>query len=129
VALRFADRYNSAIHLVRVVTVPVYGDISDMGYPNLIQVMEEAAEHYLGTVADRPGMPAERHRQVLPGSPATALETYVKEHHIDLVVMTSHGRGGLGRVAFGSVTDRLLGAAAPVLVVKPAGLAAVHHES
>jgi nucleotide-binding universal stress UspA family protein len=35
------------------------------------------------------------------------------------VIMTSHGRGGFVRSALGSVTDRLLGGAAPVLVVRP----------
>src|SRR5438309_2219119 len=57
---------------------------------------------------------------VLTGPPATELEEYIKAYSIDLVVMTSHGRGGLLRSALGSVTDRLIGeSAAPVLVVRP----------
>lgn len=128
-ALQFANRYDSVLHLVRVVTVPVYGDISDVGYPTVLQVMDEAARNYLGAVVDRPDMPAERHTAVLTGSPAAELESYIRTNHIDLVVMTSHGRGGLSRAAFGSVADRLLGCEAPVLVVKPAGPPAVHHES
>jgi nucleotide-binding universal stress UspA family protein len=47
------------------------------------------------------------------------LEDYAKENAIDLVIMTSHGRSGFARTALGSVTDRLLGGPAPVLVVRP----------
>jgi nucleotide-binding universal stress UspA family protein len=74
-------------------------------------------------------MPAKVHCKVVVGAAATELESYIKEHHIDLVIMTSHGRGGLSRAAYGSVTDRMLGSTAPILVVKPAGIPAVHHES
>jgi nucleotide-binding universal stress UspA family protein len=35
------------------------------------------------------------------------------------VIMTSHGRGGIVRSALGSVTDRMLGGTAPVVVVRP----------
>jgi nucleotide-binding universal stress UspA family protein len=38
--------------------------------------------------------------------------------HVDLVVMSTHGRSGLSRMLIGSVTDRLVRAAkCPVLVV------------
>jgi nucleotide-binding universal stress UspA family protein len=38
--------------------------------------------------------------------------------HVDLIIMSSHGRSGLSRMLIGSVTDKLLRAAScPVLVV------------
>jgi universal stress protein A len=38
--------------------------------------------------------------------------------HVDLIVMSSHGRSGLSRMLIGSVTDKILrGASCPVLVV------------
>jgi nucleotide-binding universal stress UspA family protein len=52
------------------------------------------------------------------GSPTTTLEQYAEVASIDLVIMTTHGRGGIVRAALGSVTDRMLGGAAPVLVVR-----------
>jgi nucleotide-binding universal stress UspA family protein len=120
IALRFADRYDSTIHLVRAVQIPLYGDISgDIGYPDLMEIMEKSAQQYLDRIAERPGMPPKRRSTVLAGAPALELAAYVEENHIDLVIMTSHGRGGLSRAAYGSVTDRLLGECAPVLVVKP----------
>jgi nucleotide-binding universal stress UspA family protein len=51
---------------------------------------------------------------------ADVLETYVREHGIDLVVMTTHGRGGLSRAWLGSVADSFIRqATAPVLLIRP----------
>lgn len=55
---------------------------------------------------------------VVNGPAAEALLFYAGQEAIDLVVMTSHGRGGLLRAALGSVTDRMLGGSAPVLIVR-----------
>ena len=41
-----------------------------------------------------------------------------KSKHVDLIVMSSHGRSGLSRMLIGSVTDKIVrGAPCPVLVV------------
>lgn len=118
-AIRFAERYQSTLHLVRVVTVPLYGDISgEVTYPDLLDIMEDNAAKYLESIGSRPGMPASVQKKVAIGGPAGELLNYVDDHHIDLVVMTSHGRGGISRAALGSVTDRLIGSPAPVLVVR-----------
>jgi nucleotide-binding universal stress UspA family protein len=51
---------------------------------------------------------------------ADVLQTYVREHGIDLVVMTTHGRGGLSRAWLGSVADSFIRqATAPVLLIRP----------
>jgi nucleotide-binding universal stress UspA family protein len=55
---------------------------------------------------------------------AEAILAGAAEQGADLIVMSTHGRGGLDRVAHGSVADRVLRAAAvPVLLVR-AGAAA-----
>ena len=33
------------------------------------------------------------------GAPAVEIDNYIKKHAVDLIVMTSHGRGGLARAA------------------------------
>lgn len=45
---------------------------------------------------------------VLDGFAADQIERYVRTARADLVVMTTHGRGGFNRYWFGSVADRLL---------------------
>jgi nucleotide-binding universal stress UspA family protein len=56
-----------------------------------------------------------------PRHPAEVLLREIKESATDLVVMTSHGRGGFMRWVLGSVTDRVIRGSAPVLVIRPGG--------
>ena len=57
---------------------------------------------------------------VVSGSPANQIIDYAKANAIDLIAMSSHGRTGLGRWVFGSVTDKVLHAGdTPVLVIHP----------
>ena len=52
------------------------------------------------------------------GEPAQNIIDYVKEHSISLVVMSTHGHGGLRRLFLGSVTDRVIRSCeVPVLIV------------
>jgi nucleotide-binding universal stress UspA family protein len=44
----------------------------------------------------------------LEGPPGPALAEYVRDSGVDLVVMTTHGRGGLRRAWLGSVADELI---------------------
>jgi len=54
------------------------------------------------------------------GDAATTIAAAVGPYAIDLIVMGTHGRSGLGRLTFGSVTQHVVGAArCPVLVVPP----------
>jgi nucleotide-binding universal stress UspA family protein len=58
--------------------------------------------------------------EVLTGSPAVTLLDAIRPD--DLVVMTTHGRGGVRRWLLGSVADKLVrAAAAPVLLVPANG--------
>jgi nucleotide-binding universal stress UspA family protein len=106
---------------VRVVPIPTVADGigGEFAYmPDMLGTMVEAAKSYMKRTAEelqRPDLKTE----VIVGSAAIQLEDYVAAKNIDLVVMTSHGRRGFARTALGSVTDRLLGGTAPVLVVRP----------
>jgi nucleotide-binding universal stress UspA family protein len=58
--------------------------------------------------------------EVLFGQPADEIIDYAGEEKADLIVMCSHGSGGLRRWVFGSVTEKVLrGAKTPVLVIRP----------
>ncbi len=63
---------------------------------------------------------------LIHGSPAAALAAYAEHHRIELVLMTTHGRGGFSRFWLGSVTDRLLRRiTVPVLLLHPGSLTPV----
>lgn len=47
---------------------------------------------------------------------------YAEKNKVDLIIMSTHGRSGISRWAFGSVTDRVVRhSTIPVLIVTPAG--------
>jgi nucleotide-binding universal stress UspA family protein len=59
---------------------------------------------------------------VAEGRAAEAIIDYIEKFGVDLLIMSSHGRTGISRWAFGSVADRLLHQSGiPVLLVTLAG--------
>jgi nucleotide-binding universal stress UspA family protein len=60
--------------------------------------------------------------ETLFGRPAESILGYAEENKVDLILMSSHGRSGISRWAFGSVADRVVRhSKIPVLVVTPPG--------
>ena len=58
------------------------------------------------------------------GAPASSIVEAVKAYSADLVVMTSHGRSGIGRLILGSVAESVLrGTSAPILLLRAKGAA------
>jgi universal stress protein A len=55
-----------------------------------------------------------------PGSPTTRIVEYAEENDVDMIVMGTHGRTGLGRVLMGSIAEAVVRKAeCPVLALKP----------
>ena len=55
------------------------------------------------------------------GTPAGSIVEYAGGHDIDLIVMGTHGRGGMSHLLMGSVAERVVRTAAcPVLTVREA---------
>jgi nucleotide-binding universal stress UspA family protein len=58
--------------------------------------------------------------EVLEGSVAQGLIDYVNKNDVDLIVIATHGRSGIGRWVWGSVAERILhSSVVPVLIVTP----------
>lgn len=79
-----------------------------------------AARRYLGRVQHRLPQNVHAATVVLVGSAADALLTFAQGEAVDLIVMSTHGRGGLGRAVLGSTADQIVRSGMPVLVVPPA---------
>lgn len=135
-AAPLAGRLGAVLHLVRVVepsaawsASPIMGSpyIPDRFDDETIRAMAEAADTHLQATARRLTQTG-LHVQVarLDGFTTAALLDYERSARIDLVAMCAHGRGGLARLAFGSVADCLVRqGSAPVLRVRPFGAPAV----
>jgi nucleotide-binding universal stress UspA family protein len=69
------------------------------------------------------------HHVFVEGDPASEIIRYAADAAIDLIVMGTHGRGGLERLLMGSVAEKVMReAACSVLVVKlPKGIHAAQH--
>ena len=59
---------------------------------------------------------------IIDGNPAETILQYAAKNGIDLIIMSTHGRSGPSRWAFGSVTDKVVRSSnLPVLAVAPEG--------
>jgi len=57
---------------------------------------------------------------VAGGEPARAIVEYAKRHGVDLIAMTTHGRGALKRLVAGSVSEAVIRTSKlPMLIIRP----------
>ena len=88
-------------------------DISDQ--------LEESAEKKLPRLAESDEVADLNIEEVIVhGDAAAEIVRVANEREVDLIVISSHGRAGLGRILFGSTAEAVVRhASCPVLVVKP----------
>ena len=119
----------SKITLVRVVTpLRLHGGVESRFSPEERKHLEgdslNVAREYLDELVKRlkeRGITAES--EVLYGGHVVdELVSYASKNEVDLIVIATHGRSGVSRWVWGSVTDRILRAAPmPVLIVRSPG--------
>lgn len=119
-AVELAKAFGSTLHLVSVVSV---------GSPEALQATSVAADHEAQLDTVRAYMRGIRKRaieqgvetewDVCQGDVADEILRYCDQQECDLLVMSTHGRSGLGRWVYGSVADRILRhCPVPVLLVR-----------
>lgn len=119
---RLSGLLQTRVVLVRII-VPLAGGIEMAGVDDTAlaaaqSAAERAAEDYLQGIAERlrrSGLAVET--RVLVGAVAETIVAAAEA--ADLIAMSTHGEGGLGRWAFGSDADKVVRAAqVPVLLVR-----------
>lgn len=117
------------IHLLRVVeTTKWYGtSLAEIDYAALttyIDAEREAAEEYLARKADE--LQEAGHSvtwEVESGLVADHIARAAESFDAGMIVMSTHGRSGLGRILMGSVAERVIhDAGLPVMLVNPNAL-------
>lgn len=134
-AQSLADAFGARVHLLQVISVsheyeafrgggnenPTAVEYSIDMARQLTANRQTRAEAYLKATAARleeNGTQVET--SVLQGSILENITNFVAENGVDLIVMSTHGRGGLQRFLVGSVTDRVLRSShVPVLAIPP----------
>jgi nucleotide-binding universal stress UspA family protein len=116
-AQALANATHGGLTLTQVVIPPWLGS-APKDLPELPSLMEQAATYHLENLA-RPLTAGVVETLVLRGDPVGELLALSEQHADTLIVMSTHGRGGLGRLLTGSVADKVMrGAAVPVLLVR-----------
>lgn len=131
-ALDALDDAEIALHLLRVIDIPVMtmaaaGDpAAAMNYGlvgEYLDATRDEAEAYLKALAER--LTAQGRTvttEVRDGDVAEQIAASAEAHGADLIAMSTHGRGGLGRLIFGSVAEKVLhNATRPLLLIRPKG--------
>lgn len=86
----------------------LYGEMGG-AVDDLRQRAEANATRYLGQLAGRLSGLGVRVRVVVGGSrPATTILELAEEERVDLIMLATHGRGGMDRLVLGSVADRIV---------------------
>src|SRR6266545_2267825 len=115
---RLAQAEKAEVELITVLT-PVA--IWDAAASMIKWDAEEAAagEYIAGKARDLEAHGIRTHSTVAFGQAAYAVFDAAKNKKADFIAMTTHGRSGVKRFVLGSVADKLLHTAAPLLVVRP----------
>ncbi len=132
-AQALAEKFGATIHLVHVITreneyAAARGAESVLVAEMEIDTVRRLNEDRLirgrkyvdqiGSQLSGAGAKVESQNAIKEGDASQNIVGYVKDQPIDLVVMSTHGHGGVRRLLMGSVTDRVIRSCeAPVLVV------------
>ncbi len=121
-ALALARRSNAVVHFVHVHELVVHSGSASMHETRLDDELRREMRADLSALAERltreTSLPVEA--EFLDGPIVPTLQRYLAGRSPGLVVMMTHGRGGLSRAWLGSVADGLLrGTPVPLLLVRP----------
>jgi nucleotide-binding universal stress UspA family protein len=127
VALRVAERSQAKVRLVRVHSTGAFfgmessPEAATVSVGVLQQERDRILRELYALAAEcRNTSDAKIGLALEDGPVPDALQAYASRNKVDLVVISSHGRGGITRLSLGSVTDSLIRhTTIPVLVVKP----------
>jgi nucleotide-binding universal stress UspA family protein len=111
------------IHVIEpmVPTVGYSGMTEPLPMADISDQLEDSAERELPKIAERKECAGLQIEQlIVHGEAASEIVRVANERKVDLIVVSSHGRTGLGRILFGSTAEAVVRhASCPVLVVKP----------
>ena len=123
-ACELASKFDAELHVLHTLeTLSPYRPGFEMGValPKYLNETEADAEKSLNKVLDPHWSAGHRViRTMVVGSPKTEIVRYARQHNIDLIVLSTHGRTGLAHVIMGSVAENVVRTApCPVLTVRP----------
>ncbi|UVE51779.1 universal stress protein [Haloferax larsenii] len=123
-AAALASVHGAELHGVYVVNAGSFAGLpmesSWEGLDDLLREDAEAAVELVERAASVRDIPVETH--ILEGTPSREIVEFAERGECDLIVMGTHGRGGIDRLLLGSVAEKVVRASSvPVLTVRIEG--------
>ncbi|CQH58988.1 UspA domain protein [Halobacterium hubeiense] len=118
-AIDLAAEHDATVHALYVVNSASFSGLPmESSWESVAAMMNEegaAALDDVEALADDRGVPVER--ALVDGNPSREIVRYAED--CDLVVMGTHGRGGIDRLLLGSVAEKVVrSSSVPVLTVR-----------
>ncbi|MCO6450148.1 MAG: universal stress protein [Caldilineales bacterium] len=116
---------NARVVLLQVIRSPIPVITPEMSLPipdsGQAELLSEAHAYVKGQAANLVKQNVEAEGVVIEGDDvAGTIVDYAHDHGMDLIMMSTHGRGGFSRLVFGSVAEDVIRRTlCPVLVVRP----------
>lgn len=119
-AVAIARQFGATLHLLNLVQPSKFASLPEM-IPEIDKAAGRDCEQYISRLkSDHKLDGVECKRWVEQGEIFEVLSAFVRNHKIDLLVVGTHGRGGLSRLIFGSVSQEIIAQVnCPVLTVGP----------
>lgn len=119
-AFDLAQAHDATVRAIYVVSVAGYGSLPmETALEGISGALREEGEAAVRRVEELAPDGVEVETKVLEGSPSRVIVEHARPGECDLVVMGTHGRGGIDRLLLGSVTERVVRhAPVPVLTVQ-----------
>lgn len=124
-AVALAKRSSARLHLLHVPVVPTYllMDLSYSPGPEVVTRIHNAAQEALEQQSRAVTETDVEHLTAIrEGTVHEIVRDYVRKHEIDLIVIGTHGRSGVAKLIYGSITERVLKTThTPIIVIPPQG--------
>ena len=122
-AVALAKQCSAKLHLLHIPVIPTYL-LMDLSYSpgpeavtRILNESQDALDEQAQAVAG-----VEHFTAIREGTVHEVIRDYAKEHDVDLVIVGTHGRTGVSKLMYGSVTERVIKTVhTPIVVVPPEG--------
>lgn len=118
-AYSLGERYDATVHVLSVVTNSESATIVGQGDEKLDALREQGTDSTRRIVEEALSRDVDAVGAVEIGTPDRSILGYAEENDIDVIVMSTHARSGVGRFLRGSVTEQVIrDGETPVLAIQ-----------
>jgi nucleotide-binding universal stress UspA family protein len=124
-AIELAKQCSAKIHLLHIPVIPTYllMDLSYSPGPEAVtRILNESQDALDEQAQALAASGVEHFTAIREGTVHEVIRDYAKEHDVDLVIVGTHGRTGVSKLMYGSVTERVIKTVhTPIIVIPPEG--------